>query len=238
MTNAESNRPGSDQLQATMDLNLLPERYRRQLPDASTILSWALMIVLLGALYFSYETFQAANLRYQEQRAALRSAREDMEGTTPFEQRVDELREQIQAEQNRAQALRSAGQSLAVQQIAWGATLTSFMDAAPAGLRITNIAQNPTSVDLAGVAQDYHLPLQYAAELRNMGADVDVEVQAIHVQIPPTPTEVAATPSPTPTDGDGPEGESVSETVYTFTITVAYPEVQPPSEILASGGEQ
>lgn len=230
--------PRSDQLQATMDLNLLPERYRRQWPDASTLLAWALMLALLAALYFSYETFQAANLRYQDQRTALQSAQEQLEGTTPFEQRVDELREQIEAQQARAEALRSAGQSLTIQQIAWGATLMDLMDAAPVGLEITGIGQARTRVQLAGVAEDYHLPLLYAAELRNMAADADVEVQAIHVQIPAEATETAATPTPSPTEAADSSEEAISETIYTFTITVAYPEAVPPSDIVTSGGDQ
>lgn len=230
----EERRPAK--LQATVDLNLLPERHRRQWPSPSTVLSWALMLLLLGALYYSYPTFKAASAHYQDQVAALEAAENEVRAPTPFEEQVSALRADIEAEQERAQTLRASRRSLVIQQIAWGATLIEFVNAAPPGLEITSVSQEQISLRFAGIADEYHLPLQYAATLRTLAGDASVRVEAIRVQQPPAETDDAATPTPQPTE----EGESTEEEVveisYSFTITVAYPELESPAEIVASGG--
>jgi hypothetical protein len=142
-------------LEGMIDLNLLPQRYRRRWPRPSTVLAWLLMFILLGALYYSYQAFETANRHYAEQRTDLATAREELEASDPVSEQIAQLRTEIEAERQRAQALERAATALdgIDERKAYLLACHEFATAQLAAAQRLHQAPQPDQVVIGGVGR-------------------------------------------------------------------------------------
>lgn len=214
-------------MEGMVDLNLLPQRYRRRWPRPSTVLAWLLMFVLLGALFYSYQAFERANRHYAEQRTDLTSAREELEASDPVSEQIAQLRAEIEAERQRAQALERAAAALDIQDIAWGSTLQDVLQAAPDGLTVDAVREDRGAVSLSGTADEYHAPLAYAAALRELTPGATVTVESIDLAPADEEAEATAAPTATPSPDESPTEVPADPEAerYVYTIRVVFPSI-------------
>lgn len=221
-------------VEGLLDINLLPDRYRRRWPAPATVLAWLVAVALLGALVLSYRTYRSAHLEYQEQRAGHEAAQQQLEAEDSLAEDLNALRADIEAAQQEAATLQRSANALAIQEISWGTTLSSILELAPDGLDVNSVGQSEDTVGLQGTAEAYYLPLVYAAALSNSHPEALVTVQEIHVLVPqaeqePTPTPSEAETSTAPADQQ-------SEMNYGFSMRLVYPRVGSFSQQDEAGG--
>lgn len=224
------------QVERLVDINLLPDRYRRRWPSPTTVLAWLLLSVLLGSLFLSYRFLQSATARQSAQRAALEAAQGQLTVEDTFAENLEALRTDLQASQETAADLRQTAEDLTVQEIRWGATLTSVLDRTPAGLEIASIHQAENTVELRGTADHYYLPLAYAAELENANPESEVTVQEIHLLDGDAEQDV--TPTPPAAEAAEPEGQPIEDVIYEYMIRMEYPQLDGRLGSDESGGTQ
>ncbi len=197
-----------------LDLNVLPQRYRRPRLRWAAVAPWLSFLGLLVVAYPIFQWFLSANgvfnavagdLVHQQ---ATQSALAAPSGTEAA------LSAQIASANDQTEQLRSAARSVDIQQIAWGSTILFALDQAPTGAVISAVDQNETTLILTGGASTYLVPLEFARRLRGSGRFVSVQVAVIRRNPDLTPVPAsggAASPAASATPASSP---------FTFRMTL------------------
>jgi hypothetical protein len=191
-----------------LDLNVLPQRYRRPRLRWAAVAPWLSFLGLLVVAYPIFQWFLSANgvfnavagdLVHQQ---ATQSALAAPSGTEAA------LSAQIASANDQTEQLRSAARSVDIQQILFA------LDQAPTGAVISAVDQNETTLILTGGASTYLVPLEFARRLRGSGRFVSVQVAVIRRNPDLTPVPAsggAASPAASATPASSP---------FTFRMTL------------------
>jgi len=184
----------------TIDLNLLPERYRRRRLSFRGLRPWiltigfSLMLVpsfkLLGQASANLKPLQEDSRQTLAELAGFREVSEERQALQKDYEDLISLTAQIEADY----------QSISIQQVLWGPMLKTVVGLVPGGVRLTSISQSVDEVTLEGEADSYMLPLDYADRLREGGQFSDVIVDSLRRLAPSNSTD-GSTVEPQPAQG-------------------------------------
>lgn len=202
-------RPGRRQ-PGLLDLNVLPQRYRRRRLAWASVAPWIALAGMLALVVPTYRWFSTTNETFNQiagnlarQQATLVS----MKGPSGTE---EALQTQVAQVMDQAHAYQSLTRDVNLQQVAWGPTISGVLTKMPPGLEVDSIAQSGAVLTLDGTAFAYQLPLDYARTLDASGKFQSVQVKIIQ-RVNPTSTSLGPTPTP------------VSSGTFAFEITLVLP---------------
>ena len=170
-----------------IDVNILPERYRRRKVSLVSSRPWlfalAYMLLLIPAVKLSSNG--ATWLREVE--ADLAGVQTALAEYRPLAEEKADLEARIAEARNQISQVEIASQSATIQTIVWSDVLRLITGQAPAGADLTILDQSETGVVIVGVTDDHRLALRYADELSGMGVFSSVTVESLVKISPPEP---------------------------------------------------
>ncbi len=190
----DADAPSSD----LIDLNILPQKYRRRRLRLASMLPWLLAVVVILLLLPNYQHLTQANAQIAVLEADLVGVQEMLNARNPAGVEAEELRASLDQLLARIGEIEGAYEAVAPEQMAWTGALRAIEEAIPKGVELTSLSQTDRQITLAGTASD-HIKVQILkANLENSGFFSSVTIQSMVALPTPTPTPTS-TPAPTPT---------------------------------------
>ncbi len=172
---------------AFLELNILPERYRRRRITLRVLAPWFSLLILIGLLVPSLQqSMQTRDLlaELEDQYARLQA---ELASYTPLIEEVETLEAGIARAETRAQAFENVYQNVQIQSIVWNQRFFEILDAQPAGLSIDSISLDELGVTIDGFAEAYGQPLDLVARLAKNHFYQRMYVEEIAYLDPSTP---------------------------------------------------
>jgi len=216
--------PQSNLLSSSLDifdLNLLPQRYQPRRIRLVAVLPWLLLLVLLAALYPSYNLAQAAHSdfkRVESEVAVLQSALESYQSA---ETELIGIQEQIDLALEQRDLILASYQGIDLQGSNWSPGLRQIVNIVPDNISWTTVVQQDEEIILEGIAGGYETVLDFQSRLNGLDSFSAVRIDSIE-QIVDDPAEFTVV-----TDEDG-QVLPAPPAAYTFLITIS----------LAGGGQR
>lgn len=182
-----------------LDLNLLPEQYRRRKLSFRIIRPWLLMLAFAFLLAPTTKILVDANAEVAHLEYELNRAQDALEQFSDVSAEREALVTRLEEALTQAERIEEAYQSVAIQHIDWSEVLNSVVRAVPSGVELTDVTQYADEFVLTGVTDNYLLPLTYADRLRATGLFVSVTLEAVDRLDPvEISDEIEAEPTPQP----------------------------------------
>ena len=201
------------------DLNVLPERHRRQGINPLVVLAFLLWAVLLGLLYPGGKYFLRAQNEFSQRQAELIQIQEEIETYQTVEERLENLRTEIDGTEVQIQEIRERYSELNLETVSWSRLLFSLTDEIPQGVILDQISQTETRVEISGSATSYQLVLDLEDNLKTIPGFASVEIDSIQFL---RPAEDAA-------ENEQPAEDFDQDQPYLFGVILdtSWEEVQP-----------
>jgi Tfp pilus assembly protein PilN len=181
-----------------IDLNILPEKYRRRRLRLASVLPWLLALAAILLLLPNYQRFAQANAQIAVLEADLVRVQEALSARNPAGAEAEQLKATLDQVLARVDEIEGAYEAVAPQQMAWTGALRAIEEAIPEGVGLTSLSQTDRQITLAGTASDHAKVQILKANLENSGFFSSVTTQSVVALPAPTPTPTS-TPAPTPT---------------------------------------
>lgn len=198
---------------SVLDINILPDRYRRKKIRLLSILPWLLLAILLALLYPAVFQALQAEEEFQESSQAYQAIQATVENYTSLENEIETLESDLEAANQQLESFSASYSDFQLQSTNRSEQLDLILSAKPPGITLGNLVQQGGEIILEGSADAYQLPLEMVETLQSLERFSIVELNAIQVVISeqagstPVPSEEEQ-PPPTPT------------AVYTFQISI------------------
>jgi len=173
----------------TIDLNLLPERYRRRRLSFRGLRPWMLAVGFALMLVPSFKLLGQASANLKPLQEDSRRTLAELAGFRDISTERQALQKEYEEIVNQTGQIEADYVSLSIQQVTWGQLLTTVVGLVPGGVRLTSISQSVDEVTLEGEADAYMLPLDYADRLREGGQFSDVIVDSLRRLAPSISTD-------------------------------------------------
>ncbi|GMR09995.1 MAG: hypothetical protein BMS9Abin28_0816 [Anaerolineae bacterium] len=170
-----------------VDVNILPERYRRRKLTLVSAKPWLFLLAYLLVLIPAVKVFSDSAAWLNRTEADLDRVQTALDQYRPLAEEKSALEMQIAEVRNEISQVEIASQSATIQTIVWSDLLRSIIDRAPAGVELAILDQSETRVRIVGVTDDHRLALRYADELDGLGLFFTVTVDSLVKIIPPEP---------------------------------------------------
>ncbi|HLC01630.1 MAG TPA: PilN domain-containing protein [Anaerolineales bacterium] len=184
----------------TIDLNLLPERYRRRRLSFRGLRPWILTIGFSLMLVPSFKLLGQASANLKPLQEDSRQTLAELAGFREVSEERQALQKDYEDLISQTAQIEADYQSISIQQVLWGPMLKTVVGLVPGGVRLTSISQSVDEVTLEGEADSYMLPLDYADRLREGGQFSDVIVDSLRRLAPSNSTD-GSTVEPQPAQG-------------------------------------
>ena len=198
---------------SVLDINILPERYRRRKIRLMSILPWLLLVILLALLYPAVVQALQAEEEFQESKQAYQAIQATVESYRSLENEIETLESALEAANQQLESFSASYGDFQLQSTNRSEQLDLILSAKPPGITLGNLVQQGGEIILEGTADAYQLPLQMVESLQSLERFSSVRLKAIQAVISeqagstPVPSEEEQ-PPPTPTPG------------YTFQISI------------------
>lgn len=213
----------SSELALVLDLDFLPERYRRRRLTVSALrpalfaLGFALLLIPLGRYA------QAASRQLAAVEASLAQVQGELQGYQPLAEERAGLEARVASARSAAAEIQIAYDAVDIQDITWNHLLKRVLAVRPAGVGMTRIAQDGSEVFLEGLAVSHDLPANYADALARLSNFSGVVLQSV------TRVELAPDPEAANPEVSDPAPEALPEIAYFFEISAFLPAPEPPA---------
>lgn len=198
---------------SVLDINILPDRYRRQKIRLLSILPWLLLVILLALLYPAVVQALQAEEEFQESSQAYQAIQATVESYSSMENEIETLETALEAANQQLESFSASYGNFQLQSTDRSEQLDLILSAKPPGITLGNLVQQGSEIILEGTADAYQLPLEMVETLQSLERFSSVELNAIQAVISeeagstPVPGEEEQ-PPPTPAPG------------YTFQISI------------------
>jgi Tfp pilus assembly protein PilN len=199
-----------------LDLNILPQRHRPRRLTPEALLSWILLLALIGLLVPSWQWFARTTADYERTAQEGEALRGAIGLSGPASEALDALATQVDVEESRAAELEGAIGSLGIRRVVWSDVLPVIVSRAPEGITLAGIGDSGDSILLEGLASSETLPLAYAAALSAAGVFDLVQVDSIDRLT----EEATSTPTPRASASATPQAPSPPPSRFAFTMTL------------------
>ncbi len=197
-----------------MDLNILPERYRRKKVKPIMVLPWVLWIALVGLMYPMVTNLIQAQTAYHEAKTGFLTTQATVEAYQPLSEEMDSLQAQIDEANQTVEKIQSSLQEIKIDSPSWSEILSLIKNNTPRGVALSTIVQSGDQIVVEGSAKSYQLVLDMDETLKGVDRFSKVELQAINRAISEEPT-----PTPSETGEDKPIAPTPSY-VYSFRFSI------------------
>jgi len=199
-----------------LDINILPDRFRRKRLTLMGALPWLLMAILLGTAFPTYQLAVQSQISFREKRLDLARVQAELDFFESSNQEGIDLQDQIDAAFAEKDAIIQSYGGLQLSTQKWSPTLTQIDQLLPSGANWTQISQGEGLIRLDGAADEYQLVIDFRDSLETLEGLADVEIDSIEL------TVVESTSGP-PIEGDPDSGSvsSITQPIYQFTILAA-----------------
>jgi len=198
-----------------LDINILPDRFRRKKLTIIGLLPWLLLFVLLGTIYPTYQLAVQSQSTFQEKRLALTRVQADLDFYQTSSQEQADLQSQLDNAQTQKAAIIESYGGLQLSNKKWSPTLFQINQLLPDGASWIQISQQNDTIRLDGVAPEYLLVIDLLDSLNNLDNLGSVEIDSIER------IDTEQVPAPTVEDGeDVVSSTEGSPTIYSFTFLI------------------
>jgi Tfp pilus assembly protein PilN len=163
----------------SIDINILPDRYRPRRLSWRAVRPWILAALFLmiaapaASLYFQTSALeQAAVQRLTNIRTALSAYK-------PLAEEKSAIEAQIEEADRQSAEIEAANANITIQADPWSELLQEIIDTVPDGIEITRLDQSAGEVTIVGLAADHGLPLTLSDALISTGSFESVTVNSI-----------------------------------------------------------
>jgi Tfp pilus assembly protein PilN len=163
----------------SIDINILPDRYRPRRLSWRAARPWALAAAFLLLAVPSWRLNltttgieRAADQRLTDVRTALRAY-------TPLAEEKSALEAQIEEANRQAAEIEAAHASVSIQTERWSDLLREILNIVPAGVELTTLDQGGSEVTIVGLADNHDLPMTLSDALISTGSFETVTVNSI-----------------------------------------------------------
>jgi hypothetical protein len=161
-----------------LDLNLLPQGYRRRL-NLRSALPWFLLgcyaLLLVPLLWF----YGSRTVYLEQVQASLASVQHALDNYQPLALEKTALENELEDILRQSGEIEAAAGSATIQEIMWSDVLRSITQMAPGGIEWVSIDQREREVVIIGAADDHRLPLAFADTLTASGQFNSVLVDSL-----------------------------------------------------------
>lgn len=203
---------GSDPV--LMDLNILPERYRRKRIKPIMVLPWLLWIALIGLMYPMVTNLIQAQMTFQEAKSDFLITQATVEAYQPMSDELDSLQAEIDEANQKAERIKSSYQDIRVDSPRWSEYLSLIKENTPRGADLTSVVQSGEQITVEGYAKSYQGVLDMNEMLRDVERFSKVELQSINRVANKEPT-----PTP-PENGEENPAQPTPSFVYSFRFSI------------------
>lgn len=189
-TNVIKNRKDQIRDPVLLDLNILPERYRRKKIKPLMVLPWVLWIALIGLVYPMIMNLIQAQGTFQETKTEFLTTQATVEAYQPLTAELDALQAQIDEANQTVDNIKSSYQDIHIDSRHWSEILTLIKENTPQGTELTNVIQNGDQIAVEGYAKSYQMVLDMDGLLKKVEAFSKVELQAINRVVSKEPTPI------------------------------------------------
>lgn len=202
--------PPDQQSQPPIDLNILPEQYRRRVVSPIIMLFWVIAIALFVLCVPTFIFQQYNRRRAGELSLQLSQAQSTLRALRTPGPTVVALSNELERKQRALEALQTLQPTLAMRRNDWPSIFETILSYDPQHIDVRELIQDVTDLRLGGLATSQDEVLNYANFLDRSGVFQQVIVQSIEraTEVPPpetpgvtatgVPTGVVATPTPVP----------------------------------------
>ena len=171
-----------------IDLNILPERYRKRKLTLAVARPWMFLLAYTLLLIPIIRLYTEANLELKRVESDLASVQSSLDEYQPLAEEKDALEAQIEEVVRQAGEIEAATHSATIQEIVWSNVLNDILRIAPAGVELTIVDQGGYEMVIVGVAENHWLPISLADDLEVSGLFTRVIVNALVRLNPPDPS--------------------------------------------------
>ncbi len=221
-----------------IDLNFLPERYRRRGPTlrslrpAMFLLGFALLLIPLS------KSWSVARGRLLMMEAALAQVQTELEEYQPLAEERSQLEARIEAASIAAGEIQAAYDTVNIQNMMWNRLVARSLGTVPNGATVTQILQAGEEIVFEGTASTYLLPSRFADELRDLGDYATVTIQSVS-RLERAEAEATAPPEEELAGEESAEEDTPEVPQYQFEISAKLPlPPEPDSPPGSEGGEE
>jgi Tfp pilus assembly protein PilN len=164
---------------SSIDINILPDRYRPRHISWRAARRWILAVAFLlmlapaASLYYRTSGLEEAALQ------RLTDVQTTLRAYTPLAEEKSALEAQIEETDRQSAEIEAAHASISIQANPWSELLQEIIDTVPAGIELTKLDQGANEVSIVGLAADHRLPLTLSEALIATGSFESVTVNSI-----------------------------------------------------------
>lgn len=205
------------------DINILPDRFRRNKLTLMVLLPWLLLAILLGTIYPVYTLANKAQSSFQEKRLALARVQAELDFYQINSQEREELQTQLDDALAQKDTIVQSYGGLQLSTYKWSPTLAQINQQLPEGVSWVQVSQQDKTIRLNGIAREYPLVLELLDSLDGLEGLADVEIDSIEqIDLEDIPENLLEN------EADALLSSVAPPTYYRFTILArAAGEVQP-----------
>ena len=230
---AEAAAPAPTQIH--LDLNFLPDRYRRRgLRTLIALRPWLLLLGFALLLVPSGQLFVKRTTDLARVEGELSMVSEALQGFQPLANERTALEARISSAEAQIVEIQAAYSTASILRVTWSDLLPVILGETPEGVHITLVDQADFEIVLEGLAEAYFLPSSFVDRLESLDEFESVTIQSVvrltQEEEPAIVVLVA--------EGEGEEAEETVElepepaSLYRFVISLSLPlpaEPMPPS---------
>jgi Tfp pilus assembly protein PilN len=209
MANNRKSQAGS----TILEMNILPERYRRRKIQPGAVLA---VILLLGQLLLLYPVstilIQEQN-SFMESKTAFQDLQAEVDSYNAPQDRIAELEAELESIQQELIVFEDSFSALDFQNTAWSEYLNLVLEQAPAAINVDSILFQDSTILVIGRSDSYSLPLVMVDNLEAQERFSEARALSIQV-IPPEDDPLNSTAE------NNPETNNPENPVYSFEIEV------------------
>lgn len=197
-----------------IELNVLPQRYRRRRFQLLTVLPWVLWVLLLALLYPIGTRFIRTEESFQEASREFQQVQLTMQEYQPLAEEIESLQSELETVNEEAEKIRTSLEEIKVESPQWSELISLVHQETPLRVELDRISQGENQIFVSGLADTYRDILIMAENLNSHDEFTDAQLESItRVNLPqPTPQSESAENLPSPT--------TTPPTGYTFQITI------------------
>lgn len=194
----------------SIDINILPDRYRPRHISWRSARPWVLLVGFVISLVPAASLYDRTSAIEKAALERLTDVQTTLRAYKPLAEEKGGLEAQIEEIDRQSAEIEAAHASISIQATPWSALLQEIIDTTSAGIELTKLDQGANEVSVVGVAIDPRMPLAFSEALIATGSFDSVTVNSIVRRTLADPAEGQ------PSSGSTPQ-------VFEFEMTLSLP---------------
>jgi Tfp pilus assembly protein PilN len=153
----------------TLDLNILPDQYRRRKLSVQSVRLGILLLCFTLILIPVLKLYGNAGRALSLMQSDLLQAETELEKFSAVSAEREALQTRLEIAVGRTAEIEAAYRNVAIQRVDWSMTLNTITRLIPHSADLVDVSQFDNEVLITGIATDYQQPLDYLQRLQASG---------------------------------------------------------------------